>query len=203
MQDRLGDACREIGPVLAGDQGEHEIERCRAAGARKPVAVDLEQAPGHLDVRKGLRETGDVFPVDRAGIAVEHARFGQNMGARAHRSEVMAPPRHLAQPSHEALVAMMVNVQPAAQDDGRMLVNRIEIAVHHRQYPVRCGNGPRIERMHRPRIELPFGEPVGDAKGFDGGSHRHHGEFRHHDEREMVRQDLRLESEHEDAMSFR
>ncbi len=145
---------------------------------------------------KASEKSRDVLPVDGAGVAVEHAGLGKDVGPRAHRAEVMAAPPHLPQPREKALVGMSMHVEPAAHDDGRMLVDLLEIAVHHGENAVRGGDRLGVDRMHRPGIELPFGDAVGDAQGFDRRGHRHHGEFRHHDEREMLRQDLRLESEH-------
>ena len=90
MQHRFGDADGKIRPMLAGDQGQHHVERRGAAGTGEAVAVDFEQAAGGLDFREGFREAGQVLPVDGAFIAVEQAGFGQQMRAGADRADVIA-----------------------------------------------------------------------------------------------------------------
>ena len=84
--------------MLAGDHGQHHVERRGAAGTGEAVAVDFKQAARGIDFRKGFRKARQVLPMDRALIAVENTGLGQHMGPGAHRADVIAPSRRLAQP---------------------------------------------------------------------------------------------------------
>ena len=105
MRRCFGDVRGKIGAMLAGDERQHHVERRSAARRTETVAVDLEQTAGRLDFREGLREAGEVLPMDRALIAVEQPGFGQNMGAGAHRADIMAAPVGLAQPGERRFSA--------------------------------------------------------------------------------------------------
>ena len=84
--------------MLAGDHGQHHVERRRAASTGKTVPVDFKQAARGIDFREGFREARQVFPVDGAAIAIENAGLRQQMRPGADGAYVIAPPRRLAQP---------------------------------------------------------------------------------------------------------
>ena len=73
----------------------------------------------------------------------------------------------------------------------------VEIAIDHGEDAVRCGNRLAVFRMHGPFVERLLGERLASRKGSMADGHRHHGEFRHHDEHEILRKLLGFFAEHE------
>ena len=169
----------KIRPVLAGDHGEHHVERRGAAGTGEAVPVDFKQAARGVDVREGFREARQVLPMDGAFIVVENAGFRQQMGAGADRTDVIAAARRLAQPADQPLVRMVLHIEAGADDDGGMRRNRLEIAVDHGENVVGGGHRLAVHRMHGPAVKRLFRHAVCQPQGLNGRGHRHHGEFRH------------------------
>ena len=89
----------------------------------------------------------------------------------------MPAPRRFPQPGEEPLVGMVLDIEPAAHDDGVMLVDRVEIAIDHGENAVGGGHRLAVDGMHRPFVERLLRQPVGEPQRLDGRRHRHHGEL--------------------------
>ena len=131
-----------------------------------------------------------------AAITVEDSSLGQDVGAGAYRTDIHPAPRRFAEPRDNPLVGVMLDVEPAADDDGVMIANRIEIAIDHGENAIRCRDRLAVDRMHGPLVEGLLRRAVGEPQRLDGRSHRHHGEFRNHDEGEGLRPLVGLVAEH-------
>ncbi len=81
MNHLIGDAGRKIGPLIAGNLAQHQVNRCRPARRRQKGAVLDKDRADERDIGEFLGETVLIFPMDRRAPTIEKPRLGQ--GARA------------------------------------------------------------------------------------------------------------------------
>ena len=117
VEQLFGDGYRQLLAMGGRDPVEHHVHRGGAAGTGEAVAVDLEQFAGRLDLREGFGEARQIFPVDRAAVAVEQPGAGKDVAGGADRAQVDALRRPAAQPRQDAPVVVPVPIDAAAHDD--------------------------------------------------------------------------------------
>ena len=140
---------RDLLTMVLGDHREREIDTGRDARRRPHIAVmreDLVRLELHLGIARD--EIPCAAPMRGGASAVEQARLGQHIGARADAGDTHAAPR---QPLHEGardLAARGVRHACATRDDQRGdRVRRPEVARHH-FHAGRAAHGPRVQRQH-------------------------------------------------------
>src|SRR3954466_21075 len=92
MDELIGYRSGKLMPVLRGNQIQHQVERSRAARAGEPVAVDLEQFGGDLDLWELLAKRGEALPMNGAAIAIEQPGSRECMASRGDRADIGALP---------------------------------------------------------------------------------------------------------------
>ena len=112
VQQLIGNGRGEFMAVLNGDKVEHQIQSGGSTGTGIALAVDLEDFCRHFDVWKQLGKGGQVLPVDRAGVAVEQAGFGEDKGTRADRPNFQPFRRGFAQKWNDYRGIDPVHIQP-------------------------------------------------------------------------------------------
>ena len=88
MQKLICDRRSQFVAVLDGNQIEHEVQRCRTAGAGIALTIDLEDFGCDFDVGEQFREGGQVFPVDGASVPIEEAGLREDKGTRTDRTDL-------------------------------------------------------------------------------------------------------------------
>ncbi len=183
-------------PVLLRDHVQHHVERSGAARAGETVAVDLEQFGRRLDLREILREAGEVLPMDRAAIAVQHVGARQDVAAGAQRADIRALAVGAAQRGEHVLVLVEMAVDAAAQHDGLVAADLVDAAFRRQLDPVAGAHRLGVGREQPPAIKLLAARPVGEPQWLDGRGEGDHREIRHQQERDFLRQLARLGSKH-------
>ena len=78
----------------------------------------------------------------------------------------------------------------------------VETAFGHRQHAVGGRDRLGVDAVDRPLVEVPFRLAVGEPQRLDHGRNRHHGEFRHQNQRHGLRQLTRLVAKHRTAIGL-
>ena len=171
---------------------QHQVEGRRAAGAGQPVAVDLEQVGGDIDLGKLLDEARQVLPMDGALVAVQQSRPREQVGAGAHRADGGAGAIGAAQPGEQLAVVNPLRAETAAQDDDRTGPPRADGDVGERlvgrdQTAVAGAHRSAALRHDLPAVQLPIRHAIGDAQRLERRGERDHREVGHEHEGEAFR----------------
>jgi len=188
MQELIGNGCSQRKAVLGGDQVQHEVEGGNSARTGEAVAVDLEQFGGHLELREGLHEAGEVFPMHRAAIAIEQAGAGEQVAAQIHRADIHAAAGNAPQLGEDLLVVIGMALHPGTDDELVIAAGfgQRRFGVHGD--PVAGGHRPAVLGEHMPAIEFAPAHAVGDALGLDHRGEVHQGKFGNDENRDTLGQ---------------
>ena len=185
----FANAVDEVLAEILADQVQHHVQRSRAARAGIDVAVDFVEIGIDLGLRECLGKAGQVFPVDRAALAVEQAGLCQHMGAGAQTADSDAAVVNLAQPGGNRLVVEFFHIDAGTDDchvrptlAGEMAALVGERGVHLDADAGRGRDLLTVNRSQPPDIGGVAQHAIGDAQRFDGRGKRKHGEVWYEEE---------------------
>ena len=153
-QEPLADRGGEVVAVVAGDQGDHHVERRDAARAGDAVAVEDEERRNDVDLREGLVEGGRMLPVERGAAAVEKAGPREHVGPAGDAADGDALAREAAQPGEGGAVVEGGRIAAGADEDevGRG-ARRFGVKSGMMATPFEAATGPSARRGVPPAVQ--------------------------------------------------
>ena len=179
VDELVGHAGGDLLPELPGDQGQHHVDRGRAARAGEARPVELEQLLGHVEPGELFAQRILVLPMDRAAVTVEQARLGQDIRAGADRADRRPPRGEDPEARDEVAVIEGLDVDPGADDCGGDVACVGKAAVDRDRDPVRGLRRLAVRRQHAPLQDVASGHAVGEPQRLDGRGEGDHGERRY------------------------
>ena len=130
--------------------------------------------------------------MDRALVAVQQSRPGEQVGAGAHRADGGAGAIGAAQPGEQLAIVNPLRAEPTAEDDDRAGPPRADGDVGERlvgrdQTAVAGAHLSTALRHDLPAVELPIRHAIGDAQRLERRGERDHREVGHEHEGEAFR----------------
>jgi hypothetical protein len=98
MDELLRHIVGEGAAVAFGDDLQHHVERCGAAGTGTAIAIDDKNVGRCADPRKPFLKRCDAFPMQRTAPTIEQSGKGEHISAEADAANRCTIARETAQP---------------------------------------------------------------------------------------------------------
>lgn len=181
----LGNLHRQLRAVGLGDQVEHQVDGGGAAGRGDARAVDLEQFLGHGQLRVGLLEGVDGFPVQGCATPVEQPGLGQHHAAGIDAAEGHTVAVELAQPLYQPRSDRPQRLETSHHEQQVALLQRLQRAVAVHRHAIAGQHRAAVGAEHVPAVEVGV-EAVGHSQWLHGGNEAHYREAGQQEEPEVL-----------------
>ena len=174
MHELICDLGSNLMTMLTCDHVQHQVNSSGPAATGDAFTINLKQFGCDLNVRKNLRKCCQIFPMNRAPVAIQQPSLCQDISARADGPDIHFGRRHATQPRHQRRDISRLHINACAYENRLNMLNAFQITVDAYKYLITSAYSFTILAGEVPTIQLFTSHTIGQAQWLNGTGKGHH-----------------------------